>query len=264
MIRRTAGRSAPFSRYNGVARKPPLTTAAARPGAMATPIPQQATAQQAPIGNRPIEGRKGGERFQAPELRGLRNRPPGSVPIGGGIGEQVRDTMSGMLTQIDNPQGQPPVDPQIPDPQIYRPPTEEVAGNVPGDVAVQEETGWLENQPETGTEEYQQGMYNLAREQQSGQTAADVEYARTQLGSAGLRAGESGIATRALMNIRRGGSEALGQRSKELAMQGMGARYGQQQDLMNMIMQKYGIDTAAQQRRFDPYYSSEQQYAGRA
>ena len=107
-------------------------------------------------------------------------------------------------------------------------------------------------------------MYNLAREQISGQTAADQEYARTQLGGRGFRAGESGIANRALMDIRRGGAERLGTESRKMAMQGMGARYGQQQDLMNMIMQKYGMDIGAQQRRFDPYYNVEQQYAGTA
>jgi len=119
-----------------------------------------------------------------------------------------------------------------------------------------------ETAPEWGTEDYQQGMYNLAREQISGQTAADTEYARTQLGGKGLRAGESGIANKALMNIRREGSERLGTESRKMAMQGMGAKYGQQQDLMNMIMQKYGMDIGAQQRRFDPYYQTEQQYAG--
>lgn len=118
--------------------------------------------------------------------------------------------------------------------------------------------------PEWGTEEYQQGMYNLAREQVSGQTAADVEYARTELGGRGFKAGESGIANRALMNIRRGGAERLGTESRKMAMQGMGARYGQQQDLMQMMMQKYGIDVGAQQRRFDPYYNVEQQYQGQA
>ena len=116
-----------------------------------------------------------------------------------------------------------------------------------------------ETAPEWGTEGYQQAMYNRAREQISGQTAADVEYGRTLLGDQGLRGGESGIATRALLNIRRKGAKELGGASRDIAINQMGARYGQEQDQMEMLMRLYGMQTGEQRDRFQPYWAEELQ-----
>lgn len=107
--------------------------------------------------------------------------------------------------------------------------------------------------PEPGTPEYQQAMYNLAREQIQGQTGIQSEQMRETMGGQGFRAGESGIANRAIQNIQRRGSETLSGMSRGMGLAGMQQKYGQEQDAMNLMMRLYGQQQGAQGDQWNQY-----------
>lgn len=187
------------------------------------------------------EGRYGKQDVYRQQMERSEEQPPGSMILG------TSEQAEGMGVAAPGTELAPLTGTQTAQPTRISPETT-IGGGFSEDTA-----------PEWGTTEYQQAMYNQAREQMSGQSKADIDYARTQLGGRGFRAGESGIANKAIMNLRRMGSERLGAASRDIALQGMGARHGQQMDMMNMLMRMYGMQEGAQQNAFAPYWENELQ-----
>ena len=122
-----------------------------------------------------------------------------------------------------------------------------------------------------------QALYSQMRGQIQGGTATEMEQARTYMGGRGFRTGESGIADRPMAQIARGGQERLAGAAQgvyldeanrrfaeqsqlaglNLQRQGMGGQLGLQseQGAANLLAQIYGIQTQAQQARWQPYWS---------